>query len=116
MISVSPGSYFMTARGSMYASIISLCLLLMTLSIAAQAAPLDPGSEDSSPPVLVSDTFEAAFAEPGSGDAPGLAGPQIHYVAQASGLDRIDPASFTVLGGEIGGSGVQGGGVVSLTW
>jgi hypothetical protein len=100
----------------MYASIISLCLLLMTLSFAAQAAPPGPGSDDFSAPALASGMFDPVFAEPDSGSAPGLSGPQIHYAAQASGLDRIDPASFTVLGGEIGGSGVQGGGVVSLTW
>jgi hypothetical protein len=31
-------------------------------------------------------------------------------------LDRIDPASLWIFGGEIGGNGVKGGAVVSLTW
>lgn len=35
---------------------------------------------------------------------------------RASGMDAFDPAAFRLLGGEIGGGGVQGGGVVSLTW
>ena len=39
-----------------------------------------------------------------------------HYLARPSGLDRIDPANMRVLGGEIGGNGVKGGAVVSLTW
>src|SRR5437763_45018 len=99
----------------MYA-IISVCLLLMTLSFAAQAAPADSGGDNPPAALLAASLSHPVFAEPAYGEAPGLAQTQIHYVAQASGLDRIDPASFTMLGGEIGGSGVQGGGVISLTW
>jgi len=42
--------------------------------------------------------------------------PTPHYVVQPSGLDRVDPANMRVFGGEIGGNGVKGGAVVSLTW
>jgi hypothetical protein len=38
------------------------------------------------------------------------------YTSRPSGLDRIDPANMRVFGGEIGGNGVKGGAVVSLTW
>lgn len=58
------------------------------------------------------------FAAPRlSGDAAPLLGhAAMRYEAQPSGLDRFDPASVRVLGGEIGGNGVKGGAVVSLTW
>ena len=39
-----------------------------------------------------------------------------HYQARPSGLDRFDPASMRMFGGQVGGNGVKGGAVVSLTW
>lgn len=48
--------------------------------------------------------------------APLLSRAEPHYQPQPSGLDRIDPSAMRVWGGEIGGEGVKGGAVVSLTW
>jgi hypothetical protein len=73
---------------------------------ASQAVTLD----------LTSDRLERDFGQSKNVDAPILPGSPSHYIARASGLDRIDPADMRVLGGQIGGNGVQGGAVVSLTW
>lgn len=48
--------------------------------------------------------------------APLLGIADMHYQARPSGLDRIDPSTMRVFGGEIGGEGVKGGAIVSLTW
>jgi hypothetical protein len=66
--------------------------------------------------IVVPDRFEQDFAHPRMAELPTFETRQIHYAARASGLDRIDPADFKVLGAEIGGNGVQGGAVVSLSW
>ena len=58
---------------------------------------------------LVSGDHGGAEPQPLDASAP-------HYRVQPSGLDRIDPANMRVFGGEIGGNGVKGGAVVSLTW
>lgn len=62
-------------------------------------------------------TMRDNAASPARGDAAPLLGHfEPHYRPQASGLDRIDPSAMQVWGGQIGGEGVKGGAVVSLTW
>jgi hypothetical protein len=92
-------------------SIPAMTLLAVT-SFAAQAAALSLDAPRSAMLLRTPDDFNG----PKNVEAPILAGPQTHYLVRASGLDRIDPADFKIFGAQIGGNGVQGGAVVSLSW
>ena len=96
---------------------ILTAVLLTAGPLTAQATALSPEVPQTALLLIVApehgaqDFERAATAEP-----PTFDGRQIGYVGHASGLDRIDPADFKVFGAEIGGNGVQGGAVVSLSW
>jgi len=96
-------------------SILAITLLAMA-PFAAQAAALPPDASSTAALLLTSDRSAEDFERPSNAEAPILAGPQTRYLARASGLDRIDPADLKIFGAQIGGNGVQGGGVVSLSW
>ena len=97
--------------------ILSLILLLGVMPFAAQAESYVDDPAGQAPVVLASvNTDDFSGGSGVTNAAPVFAAPRGGYVARASGLDRIDPSSFTMLGGQIGGNGVQGGAVVSLTW
>jgi hypothetical protein len=90
--------------------------LLAAAPFAAQAAALPLDVPRTAVLLLTTDHSAEGFERPQTPEAPTLAGPQTHYLVRASGLDRIDPADLKVFGAQIGGSGVQGGAVVSLSW
>jgi hypothetical protein len=96
--------------------VISIAVLLSAGPLAAQAAAL---SQDIPRPALLIVTPDRAgqeFGRPTTAEVPTMDVRQIHYAAHASGLDRIDPADMKIFGGQIGGNGVRGGAVVSLSW
>jgi hypothetical protein len=95
---------------------LSIAALLAAGPFAAPAATLPPDAPHTALLLVTPDRFEQAFARPRMVESPTLDAGQIHYAARVSGLDRIDPADFKVFGAEIGGNGVQGGAVVSLSW
>jgi hypothetical protein len=98
----------------MRAIIFSAIWLIGFSSGAAEGAPSAPNP---APILLTSRNVPDVYRQPTAlNNGSFVSGPRIHYVAHASGLDRIDPASMTLLGGQIGGNGVQGGAVVSLSW
>jgi hypothetical protein len=101
----------------MRAGAISIIVLSSAVPFAAQAAPLAPRPAGAAPVVFASANPDDFYGRARVADnTPLLPVPGAHYVAHASGLDRIDPGNMTVLGGQIGGNGVKGGAVVSLTW
>src|SRR6185503_14268262 len=101
----------------MRAGVFSVMILLGVTPLAAQAESYADDPADQAPVVLASVNTDEFSGGSGAPDAvPLFVAPRGRYVARASGLDRIDPASMTMLGGQIGGNGVQGGAVVSLTW
>jgi len=85
----------------------------LALSSAAYCAGLSqPGTRTAS--LSMSPSFGVNRNDPARAQPLDIAAPR--YMARPSGFDRIDPASMRVFGGEIGGNGVKGGAVVSLTW
>ncbi|MBV8798524.1 MAG: hypothetical protein JOY77_11135 [Alphaproteobacteria bacterium] len=99
----------------MQASALSGLVILGLFSFAAEAA--SPNMIASGTGGLVSTDRDLRYGQTDiTAATPLLARANAHYAVQASGLDRIDPAAFQLFGGQIGGNGVQGGAVVSLTW
>ncbi|HSC18453.1 MAG TPA: hypothetical protein VLC74_06020 [Rhizomicrobium sp.] len=97
----------------MRTAIFSVIALLAASSAAQSAGISEPNTRTASlseaPSFGLVRGDHAAESQPTDAPAP-------HYRVQPSGLDRIDPANMRVFGGEIGGNGVKGGAVVSLTW
>lgn len=93
-----------------------ICLSVVT-SFGAQAASPSSGVRDAAPQLLASIRPEDFSSRPRVADeTPLLIAAKGRYMARASGFDRIDPGNMQVFGGQIGGNGVKGGAVVSLTW
>jgi hypothetical protein len=90
--------------------------LLAMAPFPAQAAAVPSDASQSAALLLTADPSVEDFEAPRNAEAPTLATPQIRYLARPSGLDRIDPADLKIFGAQIGGNGVQGGAVVSLSW
>ena len=77
-----------------------------------QQRPVVSDSDESAPPTLLFLDNEVRTPEP-----PTLAAGmrfQLRYRVETS--DPFDPTNLKVLGGAIGGNGVKGGAVVSLSW
>ncbi len=100
----------------MRAGILSLILLFGATPLAAQADSYGAGDPVGQVVLASVNTDEFSGGAGVRDPAPLFAAQHGSYVARASGLDRIDPADFRMLGGQIGGNGVKGGAVVSLTW
>jgi hypothetical protein len=91
-------------------------VLLTAGPFAAQAAVSSPNVPHAALLIVTPDRAGQDFERPATAESPTFDGRQFGYAGHASGLDRIDPADFKVFGAEIGGNGVQGGAVVSLSW
>ena len=100
----------------MFRCAILTAVLLVAAPFAAQAAALSPDVPQAALLVVRPDRAGQDFERPARAEAPTFDERDVGYAGRASGLDRIDPADFKVFGGEIGGNGVQGGAVVSLSW
>jgi len=81
---------------------------------AALAMPDPDGPPEAHSPSM---HFLHARGEP-IGRPPTLWAPpsELHYRPHAGTLTHFDPTDMKVLGGAVGGNGVKGGAVVSLTW
>jgi hypothetical protein len=95
---------------------ILTAVLLTAGPFAAQAAASPPEVPHAALLIVTPDRAGQDFERPATAEPPTFDDRQIGYAGRASGLDRIDPADFEVFGAEIGGNGVQGGAVVSLSW
>ncbi|MBV9570348.1 MAG: hypothetical protein JO056_03815 [Alphaproteobacteria bacterium] len=90
---------------------------LILLAIAAATGAMPAAADDAIPNDLVL-----------SGDTDALFGPALmqtdasdlasapRLTAPSSNIGGFDPSQMRIFGGEIGGEGVQGGAVVSLSW
>lgn len=92
-------------------------LFLTLLGITAVVATRPAAADDSSPDSLVLSGDTNALFGPAlmQTDAPDLAAAP-SYTPHGTTLGRFDPSQLRILGGEIGGGGVQGGAIVSLSW
>ena len=94
--------------------VIAGAFLLAASAAAAQASDLAVRQAHARLLVLTPKRDGAVFRYR---DAPLMLGhTEPHYQARPSGLDRFDPSAMRMFGGQIGGNGVKGGAVVSLTW
>ena len=97
----------------MRTGVLFLTLLAVTAVIAAKPATADDAVPNDL--VLSGDTdalFGPALMQT---DAPDLAAAPRSAVP-SSHVGGFDPSQLRIFGGEIGGEGVQGGAVVSLSW
>ena len=99
-------------------ALVSMILLPAAMPAMAQPAFSFSGNSSANFSVPLSPASGAVRASDYRADseAPSFSDSRMRYTAYPSGLDRIDPGTIRVLGGEIGGNGVKGGAVVSLTW
>ena len=100
----------------MMTKVVCAAVLLALPAFAAQAQSLDPDETEFTSSLAASTGSDGLITHVRADNAGPAAGASLHYVAQPSGLDRINPGNMRVFGGEIGGNGVKGGAVVSLTW
>ena len=100
----------------MMTKVACAAVLLAMPAFAAEAQSLDPDETEFTSSLAASTQSNGLVTHVRADSVEPAIGASLHYVAQPSGLDRIDPASLRMFGGEIGGNGVKGGAVVSLSW
>jgi hypothetical protein len=93
-----------------------VAVLLTMPALATQAQSLTADETEFTSSLAASTGSNGLVTDARAENAEPAGGASLHYVVQPSGLDRIDPANMRMFGGEIGGNGVKGGAVVSLTW
>jgi hypothetical protein len=114
-------------------AILIVATALMAFLASAWAGPLPSargGAPDAAAALAMPDSDGApqahspsmTFLHPARGEPigrpPTLWAPpsELHYRPDADVLTHFDPTNLKVLGGAVGGNGVKGGAVVSLTW